>query len=204
MKKFILFITILLFFTLIYFKTSINTSAETATDESNVLEKVKEKVESIRQNPKAYIGSVTDKTSDTLQIKNLDGKIDSISVSDNTTFKNTTKPGVEIKFTDIALGDYVAAMGTGDISNHLEARKIFIVAPVVEPERKIIFGSIKSLNKKYFDIEDSDKTTMQIFLPKSWKGPDVKDLEVGMQVVTVSAESEGKLTLRTIQKVTIE
>ncbi len=52
-----------------------------STDSTNLNDKVNQKLVEAKQSPKAYIGTVTDKTDGGLQIKSTNGEIQQISVS---------------------------------------------------------------------------------------------------------------------------
>ena len=131
---------------------------DSSTGEGEILNKIKQKVESVRKNPKASIGTITDKTKDSIQIKNLEGKIDSVTITEQTSFKRTNNDS-EIKFTDVAIGDYVAALGQSNTNNVLDAKKLLIVPPLSEPNRKTIFGSIVIINKKELVISEGTAET---------------------------------------------
>ncbi len=177
--------------------------AADATPEGNsVLQKIKEKVEAIRKNPKAYIGTITDKTQDSIQIKNVIGKIQQISIKDNVQFVKIGKTQTSIKFTDIALGDFIVAMGYTNSNSLLDARRILLISPLLEAKRQIVFGNIESQDKKDMVITDTNNQKVSIVFPKSWKGPDLKELSQGQKVLVVVKEIDGKLTVRTLQVVT--
>ncbi len=178
-------------------------TAEDATSEGNtVLQKIKEKVEAIRKNPKAYIGTVTDKTQDSVQIKNIVGKIQQFAIKDNVQFVKIGKTNTTIKFTDIALGDFIVAMGYTNGNSLLDVRKVLLITPLVEPKRQIVFGNITSIDKKDMVITDNNNQKVSVVFPKTWKGPDLKELTMGLKVLAVINEVDGKLNVRTIQIVT--
>src|SRR3989338_9478112 len=82
--------------------------AEEATDESDVIrEKVREKVTKARLNPKAYIGTVTDKTNDSLQVKDIPGEIQLVAVNNSVSFVKTENSKAKVSFEDVAIGDFI-------------------------------------------------------------------------------------------------
>lgn len=97
--------------------------------------------------PKAYIGIVTDIADTTIQIKSDAGEIQQISAD------------TSIKLTDIAIGDYIAALGTTNGNHVLEAQRILITSPQKPPNIKIYFGPVKELKKKEVTLEEIKFTT---------------------------------------------
>jgi hypothetical protein len=196
MKKTLLVFLLSLFFTLLPIKQVL---AQDATNEADsVLQKVKEKVDAVRKNPKVYIGVVTDKTQDSLQIKNTNGKIELVSVNSEVPFTKIDTKETEIKFSDIAIGDFVAAMGIISDNKVLVAKRVLIVG---EPQlnRKIIIGSVTEVIKKTIKLdEDITKSSLSLVFPLKWKGPNLKEIKVGSKVVTVVVNATDKNTIRTI------
>jgi len=172
---------------------------EQATDEADaVREKVREKVENLFQNPKAYIGSVTDKNQDSLQIKNVDGEIQLISVDTQTTsFVKITKTQSSIKYTDIAIGDYIVAMGFAADAT-LTSKRILITQPPATANREIISGTIADIQKNSLSLNSNDAIAWDLSFPKSWKGPDIKELSIGDILIAVGEAKDSTLTIRTI------
>lgn len=199
MKK---LITILFLIVTAFFITASITniaSAQEATNEADsVLQKVKEKVEALKKNPKAFIGIVTDKTDTSIQIKDIQGKIELVSITPDTThFSKIEKTEIDIKYTDIAIGDYVSALGTFGSANVLNARRV-ILSPAPSDDRKIVSGKVDSIVKKEITVSSKDSTTTMVF-PSRWKGPEIKEISEGNAVAAVATEKDGKLTIRTIE-----
>lgn len=146
----------------------------------------------------AYVGTVTDISSGTIQIKGDKGDIKQISTNKDTKYisdrlsVNGLKKNIEIKETDLAIGDYVVAMGIPNISKVLTTDRILITSPLVES--KIEYSKIT--------IEKLTKTMINdITLPKKWNGPNIKELEVGDEIIIVGTRPEEKTyTLRSIFK----
>lgn len=179
--------------------------SQSASNEANtVLQKIKDKVESIRKNPKAFIGSVTDKTESSLQIKSISGKIDQISVKSEVTFVKIAKTTTNIKFSDIGIGDFIVALGYTNGNSILEAQRILVTDPFTDPGRKILLGTITNINKRVVSITDKSGNQSDLTFPAKWNGPEIKDLKTGMNVVTVVLTDNNKLTVRTITVLVIE
>ncbi|PIZ49434.1 hypothetical protein COY29_01885, partial [Candidatus Woesebacteria bacterium CG_4_10_14_0_2_um_filter_39_14] len=91
--------------------------SQTTSGESGVREIVLKKVEDILNSPKAYLGTVTDIAEKTIQLKTDSGAIEQVSAED----LPAGKAGV--KLTDIAIGDYIIAMGYRNGNHVLNAKR---------------------------------------------------------------------------------
>jgi hypothetical protein len=198
---------ILLFF--VFGLTGFNiASAQESKDPTDpVRDKVKERIENVLKNPKAYLGTITDKTEDTLQIKNLKGEIQFISVNaDKSSFQSVGKTSRAIKFDDVGLGDFVVAMGfqkTDGVGQNngnfvLEAKRVLVTEEIGPPVRKITFGEVVNIEKKILTLK-SDNQEYEFEFPKSWKGPEIAEISEGDRVAVVSLSQEGKTIIRTIE-----
>ena len=180
---------------------------ESTNSAESVREKVKEKIENVLNKPKAYLGTITDKTGDILQIKNLRGEIQFISVKpDNSTFISVGKTSKTIKYADIAMGDFIIAMGFVSTDNEsknngntvLEVKRTLITNPIEPTTRKITFGNVVKIEKKILTL-NSNGQEVQFEFPKSWKGPEIDEISENDHVVIVSIPQEGKTIIRTIE-----
>jgi len=183
--------------------------AEDSTDSADsIRDKVKEKIEQVLNKPKAYLGTVTDKTEDTLQIKNFKGEIQFVSVeSDQTSLASVGKTTKAIKYDDVAIGDFIIAMGymasedesektNGD--SVLETKRILVTEPIEPTKRKIVFGNVVSIEKKILTLKSGEEE-FQFEFPKSWKGPEIDEISENDRVVIVSVPDEEKMIIRTIE-----
>lgn len=147
---------------------------------------------------KAYAGTVTDISGETIQIKAANGEILQAGVSQDSTYVNLLKKAITVNKTDLAIGDYVVAMGLLNGNKVLSAKRILITGELVDDKRQIVWGKISKITKTKLSIVDNDEKTLEISLPKKWNGPDTSDLEEN-QVVIVSNELVGETyTLRSI------
>ena len=204
-KKLIIIISIFIF---IFAGFRLVSAQESGDPADSVREKVKEKIQGVLKNPKAYLGIITDKTGDTLQIKNLKGEIQFISVNiENTSFVNIGKTSKTIKFDDVALGDFVVAMGfqesdstsnTNNGNSVLDAKRILVTEAVEPTTRKITFGNVVKIEKKILTLV-SEGQEQQFEFAKTWKGPEIDEISENDRVAVVSIPSEGKTIIRTIE-----
>lgn len=190
--------------TLVYsqgFDQGTNTAEEENGQDSNsVREKVQEKIEKALNKPKAFIGSVTDISGQTLQVKNMLGEIEQISLDkENTTYAKLDKTIQNLTSEDIGIGDFVAALGFSNGNGVLSAKRILVTAPIKDFAYKVVPGKVVNVEKKVINLETSQDAIFTLEFPARWKGPEIKEISSGDQVIAVFSEAEGKKTIRTIE-----
>lgn len=138
----------------------------TASETSSIKQKVQEKVAEAMNKPKAYLGTVTDITDTTIQIKTLTSEIRQISVNsdDVTVVRSTTSTNKTVKLTDIAIGDFIVAMGYINTNSVLSAQRILITNPVQEPKVDTNFVKITKVSNKTVDSTDLKDGTEKTFI----------------------------------------
>jgi hypothetical protein len=186
--------------------------AESASDTSDIRAKVAQDVANTLSRPKAYIGTVTDITDSTIQIKTTGNEIQQISVSaSGTTVTNST--GVTsktVKTTDIAIGDFIVAMGYIDGNSVLSAQRILITNPVTEPKIVINEAKVASVTKKALTINIISDNTQDSVVPdvntdiqavKDGKSAAAKFSSISASdtiIYVVTTDSKGNDTVRSI------
>lgn len=161
--------------------------SQTTSGESGVRETVLKKVEDILNSPKAYLGTVTDIAEKTIQLKTDSGAIEQVSAED----LPAGKAGV--KLTDIAIGDYIIAMGYRNGNHVLNAKRILITQPTPVPQIKIIYGKVKSISKKEIMVNEDDKAAVATTTKLSNKKTKAEDT-----VIVVGTTIKDVFTARTI------
>ena len=146
------------------------------------------------------MGSITDISQNSIQIKDGKGEIKLISFnSENIIVVNTIKKSVVVKSNDLAIGDYIISMGYVNEKSVLEAKRILITLPTEKTKRSIGLGTISILSKKEITIKDKNGNEITVKFPAKWEGPETKELEIGYKVVIVSeADDKNNLLIRTI------
>jgi hypothetical protein len=185
------------------FKNYLDTDSESeeinATESADtVRERLKEKVSVKSLKTTSYVGTITDISSGTIQIKSVQGDIKQMSLSDDTSFINTLKKNVEVKATDLAIGDYIVAMGFVNGNKVLDSKRILISEPVIKNNFETVFGTISATSKTKITIDRDNGEVLEITLPKKWVGPNISEIEEGQKIVTVGEMKEEIFTLRTI------
>ncbi len=177
-----------------------------ATDSQKTIEeKVKQKIEFAKKNPKAFIGVVTDKGQDFLQLKNTQGEIKLASIPPDASFVKIAKTTTNISFNDIAIGDFVVAMGFLSTSKEkvdnkglLEVRRILVTQALQPTTRTILLGEIVSKENRKITLKENEKNWI-INFPKRWEGPEIKELSIGDKIIVVGEADAENINLRTIK-----
>jgi len=134
----------------------------------------------VRDGATSYVGTITDISSGAIQIKSDKGGILQISTTSDTSYANKT---------DLAIGDYIVAMGILEVNKVLDAKRILITSPLQENKIEVSKITIEKLSKT--KIND-------IILPKKWVGPNVKELEIGQKIYVVGIKENDVFSLRSI------
>lgn len=168
-----------------------------ATGEAEIAKEVAERLAA--KQPKSYIGTVTDIADSTIQIKSTDSQIQQIATDKlNPTvvnIKGTTNKTV--KTSDIAIGDFVIAMGYVDGNEVLDAQRILIANSLDSVKITISIRKVTSVSKKtvtLMTINDSsnsvvtpDKnTTLASYSDGSVKNIPLANFKTGDNVIVVS------------------
>jgi len=152
----------------------------------------------LNKKPVSYVGTVTDISGETIQIKDLSGEIKQASVEEETTYINGLKKNIEVKPTDLAIGDYIVAMGFVNGNKVLKTKRILISSPLKENKYTTIWGNLEKVTKTKITLQNNESEVNEITLPKKWNGPDVKVLKIGQNIIVTGQQSDGKFDLRSI------
>lgn len=183
-----------------------------ASGTSDIRQKVAQDVANTMNRPKAYIGTVTDITDSTLEIKTMASEIRQISINrESTSVVNATgKTTKTVKNTDIAIGDFVVAMGYVNGNSVLNAQRILITNPVTEPKIRVNQAKVASLTKKVLtvntipdNIEDSiqpnSKTDIQTVKEGKAITAKLGDIKAGNIIIyVVNTDDKGVSSVRSI------
>lgn len=128
----------------------------TSTESSDITKKVAEKVAAALNQPKAYIGVVTDIADSTVQIKTPESQIKQVSISGESINVVNSKGtnNKQVKLTDIAIGDFIVAMGYINGNQVLKAQRILITDPTMDNGISASFGRVTGVSKKNMTLED--------------------------------------------------
>ncbi|MBI1863823.1 hypothetical protein HYS03_01305 [Candidatus Woesebacteria bacterium] len=99
------------------------------------------------QKPISFIGTITDIAENTIQIKTLEQKIDQVLVDPkNTTFVKTLDSSSKaITQEDVAIGDFVIALGFIQDNNVLKTQKLIISSLIKEVKDEVLLVQLQNL-----------------------------------------------------------
>ena len=127
-----------------------------ATDEAEIERLVKEKVENVKNSPKFVMGTVTDITETTLQVRSVDGEIQQASLSSETGYFNTLNSTKEVGFSDMAIGDFVIVMGYEENSNEvISASRILIDSPYESTKRIVFMAKVDEVSRSTLEVSET-------------------------------------------------
>lgn len=157
--------------------------------------------------PRAYLGTVTDISENTIEIKNNSGEIQLLTVDpEESDFVRITTISKNITFKDIAIADYIIAMGFVSDNNILEATRILATEPVKPTSRTAILGTVQTVTTKDLTITTSNGSTMIITPTKNvsiQNNQETKiklaDIETGNSIIAIGDQSGNSISARTIQ-----
>lgn len=179
--------------------------------ESAIRAKVQQKVADAMKKPKGYLGVVTDIADATIQLKTSAGEIKQVAVSsDNVTVVNSKgTTNKTVKIADIAIGDFIVAMGYINTSSVLSAQRILVTDPVTDPKITALFGKVTDASKKTITVETlkdnqsqtvtpGTKTDIETFVKGKITGSKITDVDSGDMVIYVTDSSSDTPTVRSI------
>ncbi|OGM27326.1 hypothetical protein A3A76_02390 [Candidatus Woesebacteria bacterium RIFCSPLOWO2_01_FULL_39_23] len=136
---------------------STKSSGEAATESGKSQESsVNEKIENVLNKPRFYSGTITDISNGSIQIKGDAGEIKLISASETkTVFIKLGKTSTKIKMADVAIGDYIIAMGYIKDKGVLDSSRILIASPSQPTKRKVLIGKVMLLDKNSLNIKST-------------------------------------------------
>lgn len=103
----------------------------------------------------ALLGSVTDISENTIQIKTPDDLIEQISVSSDTTYANVISANTDIEFSEVAIGDFIIGLGVR-ANNILDAERVLVTEEPGVSDLMAVFGEIVSLSSSEFIVTHAD------------------------------------------------
>lgn len=155
-------------------------ASEGATE--SVRDKVRKTIENLVKKPKSVVGTLDSIADSTLKIKGEDGKVILVATNPSTKYVKTTNgKSADIKFADLAIGDFIAALGYKNGNDILDSERVLAYDEAPYPKKQAMFGTVET-NKRSLLPGGSKKGTLTIKLPK-------KD-----EVWTVETSSSTKVT----------
>ena len=127
-------------------------------DEEEISEKVENKLEEAQRKAEFFKGTVTDITDKSIQIKNGGGEIKQISLSGGeTTYARIGKTTVKLTSSDVAIGDYIYALGYKGASGVLDAFRVLVTQPETPADIKVFLGLVTTKNKTDLSLSENSQ-----------------------------------------------
>lgn len=185
-------------------------SSETTNGPSNeILERVEERIEEVKRNAKAYIGGITDITDSTIQIQNEKEGIQQISISDQTDFVRINSTTEALDLEEIAIGDFIVAMGYLNGSDVLVSSRFLVMDQPEKTTRTAIYGEIEKAsaeeillldeNGNSYIVESTLGTDVVLFEEGENVEVNISEIETGDTVIAVGELEENTMNARRLQ-----
>jgi len=113
-----------------------------------------EKLDVIAKNLTFYLGTVTDISESTIQIRTATDEIEQIITNDDSSFANIVKSTNEITLKEVAIGDYIICIGTLNGNSAMNAQRVLVTTESEETNLIAIQGEILTLSNSEFIVKD--------------------------------------------------
>jgi len=176
-----------------------------------------DRVEAAKNKPISYIGTVTDIASGTFQLSRFslnnksgeNGDILQVSINEELTdFVKIDTSTRTIGVSDVAIGDFIVAMGVADERGVLEAKRVLIISAVQPFVRKKTIGDAIEVSSNGITIEsdgeqyefDFIRSTDIVTLDEEGEMEAIRytNIEDGDRVFVISYEDEGDTIARSV------
>lgn len=180
---------------------SASTKTETASD--SVRAKVDEKIQEAKTSPTSYIGAITDITDTNIQLKSFNGDIEQVSFDKEITdfIKSTNDTTKTISAKDLAIGDFIIAMGTRDGNKILTGKRILVTDPYKESTRTAVLGTISKIENKTITIKGKDDKETSLTFGTKWDGPELKELKEKDKIIAIGESKNTAISISLIKKI---
>src|SRR3990170_6926753 len=177
------------------FLGAISAVDSTTSGQTDLQKEVEEKISKALDKPKALLGVVTDIVEANIQLKSEDQQIRQIATDKNLTLVKMGKTSETVSFSDLAIGDYISALGYYDDKEILLAKRILITKPSVFT-REVVLAEVSGLAKNKLTLrkvkEDED---LDVTLPKNLSISAAQESKTKIQAADIK---EGAIVLAVI------
>ncbi len=184
---------------------------DVSTSSEEIRKKVQEKIAQISQKPKGYVGTITDISINTIQARKYvfgnfkkSGEIFQIKTTENTTFADNKEEPRQIKFQDLAIGDFAIFMGKEINGGTLEASRIVVIKPLTPIKRVNLKLKITKVEKQKITASSQNEDYSVVIgkntalLDIKGEKVDIKNLDEGNQIIVCGEKEENTIKARTI------
>lgn len=185
---------------------------ENQEGEDSVGEKIQEKISQARRLPLAYLGTITDISDTSLQVRILSGEIGQVTVAEGADLVKVNDDSESIEFSDLAIGDFIVAMGFKGENEVLITSRLLVTDPVDAPSIQVLLGEVLEINTNELMLKPDSGEELTVDIPRqreilTYEDEEVTELELsdiaeGATIIVSGTESEGGIEARTILVVT--
>lgn len=186
---------------------SVKAATDSAADKStvqSVRDKVRQTIENLVRKPKAVVGNLTQVTDSTIAIKNKNGKSAMVATTvDTSYFKVVNDKKTEIKFQDLAIGDFTVALGYKNGNDILDAKRVITFDKEPVSNRQAVYGTVQTNAKgvltiknpqtgETWTIQTTSKTKITTIDGGAMKDIKITDINEGDRVVAAGVLDDKK------------
>jgi hypothetical protein len=148
---------------------STETGSNKEIDTNNLDKKVENKLEKDSKIATFIKGTITDLTSNSLQIEDGNGVIGQISYTKETTFAKIGKTTTKITENDIAIGDFIIALGYKKENGVIDSFRILITQPSEPVDVRVFFGVVSKKDKTGMEVSPKGNSATVITIDNNTK-----------------------------------
>lgn len=168
---------------------SSNSSDEEASEES-VRDKVQQQLQDVSNKPQAIIGTVTDKTQNGFNVRNGSSELKLVSIdTKQTLFIKSGQTTKSLPFSDLAIGDYVAAIGYQTSNSALEANRVLISSITNTQNYRIFLGKVTKATTRQIDMDILAGLDQQNFSVTGFANVDFYSMAVDNTISTIKSSA---------------
>ena len=143
--------------------------AQEIKEENTEIERsVEERLQAVRSKLKAYIGTVTSKTEETMQLESDQNEIKLVSINEEISYARMNGSVETIDFADVGIGDYVITMGTADENDVLIAKRVVITTQAKDVTKNAYQAKITNTDDGVMVRIAQENTDLELELNKGY------------------------------------
>lgn len=184
--------------------TATPTPQAESSSTSAVRDKVRQTIQNLSHKAKAVIGTLDQISDSTLQIKNPQGKLSQVATQNDTSYSKVSgSKKTDIKFTDLAIGDFIAALGYRNGNDILSAKRVIVFDKEPQNSNRAFWASVDNNSKGVIRValknDDSwtVETTKKIQVLTKTEGKIIQDGKIddligGDRIIAIGQISDKK------------
>ncbi len=135
----------------------------------------------------SVIGTITDISSESIQLRSENGEIEQLSIAKDATYALINSESKDLEFKDLAIGDFVAAIGTRNSEGVFNVNRVLVTTISQTNKMDLLTGVIKNLSKKEFIISSDENKEVSIDATGSF---DIYSFELSAEKLSSAKEGD--------------